>query len=76
MSPPYSPTVMRLRKLQILSVVVGVHLGLVWLIALSWRIFWLAYLAVALLAVAWLAIPVLGILAMWFHRREKRTEQT
>jgi hypothetical protein len=73
-SPRYSPVVLRLRKWQIVAVVVGVHFGLIWLIALSWRVFWLAYLSMALLAVAWTTIPILGGLAIWLHHREQRTE--
>ena len=76
MSRTYSPTVMRWRRLQIVAVVVGVNMGLVWLLALTWRVLWLAYAAAAAILLAWVTILVFGTLAMLTSRRTEPPEHS
>jgi hypothetical protein len=69
-----SPTVLHLRRWQVRSVVIGVFSGLLWLLGLSFRWMWLAYLGAALVLLAWLAIPILGAWAMYRTRYPARHE--
>jgi hypothetical protein len=67
---------MRWRRLQIVAVVVGVNMGLVWLLALTWRVLWLAYAAAAAILLAWVTILVFGMLAMLASRRTEPPEHS
>jgi hypothetical protein len=68
----FPPAVMRLRRLQIRAVVVGVLAGIVWLVGLSLPQLWMAYLGAGIAMVAWVCILTLGMRAHFLSQRERR----
>ena len=66
----FPPAVMRLRRLQIRAVVVGVLAGIVWLVGLSLPQLWMAYLGAGIVMVAWVCILTLGMRAHFLSLRE------